>query len=263
MQTNLITHKLFSTVFFLFVFQLGFSQFSIPKKPSKETSIYDNARIFTSSQNKYLTQKLITYADTTSTQIVIATVNSLKGEDISLLSTQWAHEWGIGQNEKDNGIFILLSTGDRKIDISTGYGIEYRLTDLMTERIINQIIIPEFKKGDYFSGLDKGTTTIFKALNGEFNPEPNNAISSKFPIGIAIIIFLIILIILSKNNRDNNGNYKGGRRGGLDDIIIFSSGGRSRGFGSGGFSGGGFSGGGFSGGFGGGGFGGGGASGSW
>ena len=189
--------------------------------------MYDNAHVFSTNEKNFLEQKLIKYADTTSTQIVIATVNSLKGDDISLVSTQWAHKWGIGQKNEDNGIFILLSKGDRKIDISTGYGIEYRLTDLMAERIINQIMIPEFKTGNYFAGLDKGTTAIFQALNGEFKPNPNSKKENRFPVGVFIIVFIVFIIILSKSNRNNKGgNYRGGRRGGLDDVIIFSSGGR-------------------------------------
>ena len=255
----------------LLMSNISLAQFKIPEKPSEETSVYDYANIFNNNEKAYLTQKLVKYADSTSTQIVIATVSTLNGDDISLTSANWGQKWGIGQKGKDNGILILVASEDRKIDISTGYGIEYRLTDLMAERILNRIILPEFKKGNYFNGLNKGTDAIIATLNGEFKASEKTTTNQDLPsnielfLGIMFVIFIISIISKRKNNNDDN--YKGGKHSrGLSplDMIILSSQGRSRGgnFGGGSF-GGGFSGGGFGGGFGGGGFGGGGASGGW
>jgi uncharacterized protein len=249
-----------------------FGQFTIPEKPNlnKQTSVYDGAHILNTNQADFLEQKLIKYADSTSTQIVIATTTTLNGDDISLTATNWAHKWGVGQADKDNGIFILVATLDRKIDISTGYGIEYRLTDLMTERILNRIILPEFKRNDYFSGLDKGTNAIIASLNGEFEDDSHttnsliNSLEPYFPY-ILFILFWIIISVSKYHGKNDNGtdNFGGGKRNrGLSpaEMIILSRSGRSTGsFGGGSFGGGG----GFSGGFGGGGFGGGGASGGW
>lgn len=245
---------------------LAWGQFTIPKKPSVETSVYDYVDLLSNTQKRNLEQKLIRYSDSTSTQIVVAIISSTKGEDITYLGAQWGQAWGIGQADKDNGILILLATDDRRIAINTGYGVEGSLTDLMSKRIIERVIIPEFKKGDYFAGLDKGSDAIFQVLNGEFTEDRSFGNGTRFPFEglFPLIIFIVILIILL--NRKNKGNGgRGGRRGkGLDiwDMIILSNMGRSSGS-SGGFGSGGFGGGGFSGGFGGGGFGGGGASGGW
>lgn len=245
---------------------LSWGQFTIPKKPQVQTSVYDYVNLLSNSQKSQLEQKLIRYSDSTSTQIVVAIIGSTEGEDITYLGAQWGHAWGIGQADEDNGVLILLAKDDRRIAINTGYGVEGSLTDLMSKRIIESVIIPEFKKGDYYSGLDKGTDAIFKVLNGEFTEDRNFGNSRRFPFEalFPLIIFIIILIILiNKKNKGNGG--RGGRRGrGLDiwDMIILSNMGRSSGS-SGGFGSGGFGGGGFGGGFGGGGFGGGGASGGW
>jgi len=245
---------------------LAWGQFTIPEKPSVETSVYDYVDLLSNTQKRNLEQKLIRYSDSTSTQIVVAIISSSKGEDITYLGAQWGQAWGIGQADKDNGILILLATDDRRIAINTGYGVEGSLTDLMSKRIIEQVIIPEFKKGDYYAGLDKGSDAIFQVLNGEFTEDRSFGNGTRFPFEglFPLIIFIVILIILL--NRKNKGNGgRGGRRGkGLDiwDMIILSNMGRSSGS-SGGFGSGGFGGGGFSGGFGGGGFGGGGASGGW
>ena len=261
----------FLTLFLFFCASLVFAQFQIPDVPKEQTSVYDDASVnlLSTDQEKVLEQKLIRYSDSTSTQIVIAIINSTKGEDINFMGAQWGQKWGIGQAKKDNGILILLAKDDRKIAINTGYGVEGSLTDLMSKRIIENVILPQFKQGDFYGGLNKGTDAVFQVLNGEFKEDHDFSNQDGFPFDtfLPFIIFFVILIILSNRNRKNGGGKSGGRKRGIDllDVIILSNmgrSGRSRGsFGSGGF--GGSSSGGFGGGFGGGGFGGGGASGGW
>lgn len=244
------------------------AQFTIPEKPGLQTSVYDYVNLLDNSEKKALEQKLINYSDSTSTQIVVAIIESTEGENINFLGAQWGQEWGIGQADEDNGILVLLARGDRRIAINTGYGVEGSLTDAMSRRIIENVIIPEFKRGDYYAGLDKGSDAIFQVLTGEFKEDRSFDENGSFPFGafLPIIIFIVIMIILSSRNRGKGGGRRGGRKKGLDiwDVIILSNMGRGGGRSSGGgFGGGGFGGGGFGGGFGGGGFGGGGASGGW
>ena len=257
-------------LFLLCGLQFGFPQFKIPEKPSLETSVYDNIDLLSESQKKALEQKLIRYSDSTSTQIVLAIIESTEGEEINYLGAQWGQKWGIGQADKDNGVLVLLAKGDRKIAINTGYGVEGNLTDAMSRRIIENVIIPKFKQDNYYGGLNDGMDAIFQVLSGEFKEDRNfNDGGGGFPLGafLPIIIFIIILIILSNRNKGKGGGNNGKRSHGpsIWDLIILSnmgrSGGSGGGFGGGGFGGGG--GGGFGGGFGGGGFGGGGSSGGW
>ena len=233
------------------------AQFTIPDKPSFQTSVYDYADVLNPSEEKELESKLIRYSDSTSTQIVVISVEDLKGEDIGILTPKWAQKWGIGQEKEDNGILILLSKKDRKIWIAPGYGVEERLTAGINGELTRNIIIPEFKAGSYYKGLDKGADAIFKVLQGKYKGSRKK--ESNFPIGIIVVVVVFLVLVFSKRNSGGNG----GRSGGLDlgDMIILSSLGRSgSGFGGGSFGGGS---GGFGGGFGGGGFSGGGAGGSW
>lgn len=251
----------------------SYAQFTIPQKPDLQTSVYDYAKLLSAQEKQQLEEKLVRYSDSTSTQIVVAIVPTINGENIGLLTPKWAQEWGIGQAKEDNGVFILLAVKERRIHISPGYGVEDRLTAGEVGQMTRDVIIPEFKVGSYYNGLDKGTDAIVQMLKGKYKAERKQSRRSKKDSGgggFGIIIFIIILIIIFASRRGGGRGGRGGRGGGfgsaLGDAIILGSLGRSLGGGGGGFGGGfgrGGGGGGFGGGFGGGGFSGGGAGGSW
>ena len=260
--------KILFLVVTLFSILPTFAQFTIPEIPKLQTSVYDYANLLSTNEKAQLEEKLIRYSDSTTTQIVVVTIESLKGEDVSLLATKWGQTWGIGGTAKeDNGVIILLAKTERKIAINPGYGLEDRLTAAIGGQIIDYVIVPEFKAGSYYKGLDKGADALFDVFKGKYKGErKKNKKGDDIPIiPILIILFVIIIIIAkNKNNGGNNGNSGGGVMS-LTDIILLSSLGRSSGggFGGGGFGGGSSGGGGFGGGFGGGGFSGGGSGGSW
>lgn len=266
-------HHILAILCIAFFTSTSFAQFEIPDVPKEQTSVYDYTKTLLSTQQKqYLEQKLVKYSDTTSTQIVLAIIDTTNGENINYLGAQWGEKWGIGQAKEDNGILILLALNDRKIAINTGYGVEHLLTDALSKRIIERDIIPYFKQGDYYGGLHRGTDAIFEVLNGEYKGTKKQN-KNDFPIEAVIFlifVFIVILTSISKNKRGGGGN-KGHRSNSIDilEAIILSNSGRgsyrrhSGGFGSGGGWSSGGGGGGFGGGFGGGGFGGGGASGGW
>lgn len=249
------------------------AQYDIPEKPSFIPPIIDSTNTLNTQQHKLLYNKLKVYSDSTSTEIFTIIIPTIKGENIGLLAAEWGQKWEIGQADKDNGIFVLLAKDDRKIWISTGYGVEHLLTDAMTKRIVERDIIPYFKTNDYYGGLNRGIDAIFEVLTGTYKGTPRNN-NSEFPAGLFFFVFVIfIFIIIAISNRKRGGGSSGGTTvgtGSLLEAIILSnmgrgsyrSGGRRSSGGFGGF-GGGSSSGGF-GGFGGGGsFGGGGAGGSW
>ena len=254
--------KLFVCLLFT---QIGFAQFTVPEIPKFQTSVYDYGNVLSATEKAQLEEKLIKYSDSTTTQIVVITIESLKNEDIGILTPKWAQQWGIGGTEQnDNGVLILLAKAERKIWISPGYGLEDRLTAGIGGEITRNIIIPEFKAGSYYKGLDKGTDAIIDVFKGKYKGERKQTKGKDFPILPFIVIVVILLILISRNKKGggNSGNSGGGGPS-LLDVIILSNLGRGSGGGFGGSSGGGFGGGGFGGGFGGGGFSGGGSGGNW
>nr|WP_202409459.1 TPM domain-containing protein [Hufsiella arboris] len=241
---------------------------NFPEKPA--TLVNDYSNTLGQDEISQLEHKLVAFDDSTSTQIAVVLIKSLDGYDVNDYAVRLAEKWGIGQKKKNNGLIILVSTGDRKISIQTGYGLEGAVPDAIAKRIIENEIKPEFKNGNYYAGLDKGTDAIISYTKGEYkNDNPRKGKKDGIPAGLIILIVIIILVIIFRGGRGNGGNQVIGRGGSASPFWWFlmgnAMGGSNRGGGWGGGSGGGFGGGGGGGfgGFGGGSFGGGGASGSW
>ena len=232
----------------------------VPKKPSlAEGLVVDQTNTLTPEQQTTLRQKLIAYDNSTSNQIAIVIIQSLKGNSIEDVALQIGRDWGVGgQAEKDNGVVILVAKGDHKMRIEVGYGLEGAVTDYVASSIIQNTLTPNFKEGNYYRGLTEAVDEIIKAAEGRYTaPEGYGKKGGikKWQIILAIIVIWIILSVIGRGGRGGGGVVS--RRG-------YSNWGGPIWWGGGGFGGssGGGGGGGF-GGFGGGSFGGGGSSGSW
>ena len=254
----------------VFVFLVLTLQAQMPDRPFPPRLVNDFAQIFSSSEKNALEHKLVSYNDTTSTQITIVTVADLQGQDKSQYAIDLAHKWGVGQKGKDNGLIILIKPkqGNSKGQafIAVGYGLEEYIPDATAKNIVEFDMIPYFKENRMYEGVDVATSNIMGLLSGEFSAEQYNNRGAGAGDLVGIIVFLIIIAIFLFAGRAKGSQHGfSSRAGGFPWwIFLLSSGGGSRNSSWGNFSGGSgsFGGGGF-GGFGGGGFGGGGAGGSW
>ena len=240
---------------------------TFPEKPNK--LVTDYTQTLSENEINQLESKLVAFSDSTTTQIAVVIIKSLEGYDIADYSVKLAEKWGIGGSKNNNGVLLLASLGDRKVTIQTGYGVEGALPDGISRRIIENEIKPNFKSGNYYAGLDKGTNAIISYTKGEYKADRRTN-KNKQPGGgksVFLIIIVIIIIVLISRRGGGGGNQIIGGRGGSSPFwwMLMGSalGSRGGGGGFGGFGGGGGSSGGGFGGFGGGSFGGGGASGDW
>jgi uncharacterized protein len=244
---------------------------NIPERPSPPKLVNDFAGMLKPEEVRSLEQKLVSFNDSTSTQIALVIVASLEGYDKADYSQRLAEKWGIGQKGLNNGILILVKpkTADSngQVQISPGYGLEGAIPDITCAEIVDREILPAFRAGDYFSGLDHATSTLMSLARGEYSAAEygNRAKKSggkNIPFGLVIFIVFIIIAMASRGSGGSNNKHIS--TGGLPFWMLMGMMGSGRGSGGswGGSSGGGSSGGGF-GGFGGGSFGGGGAGGSW
>jgi uncharacterized protein len=262
--------------------------------PVLKSRVNDYANML-SPQTRYdLEAKLEQLEKSDSTQIIVLTIPSLEGDAIENFSIRVAERWKIGQKKLDNGAILVVSDKDRKVRIEVGYGLEGKLTDLISGRIISDIIIPNFKNNNFDQGVIDSVDAIISVVRGEF--KANEPVGRKKSFlsgnGIFFVFFLLFFIGIAGSVKKIFGGMLGaavfpiiglfalplsiwllllipvGFLAGLIIPVIMSGighGGGWSGRGGGGFSiggGGGFSSGGFGGG-GGGSFGGGGASGDW
>ncbi len=236
--------------FALIVLLLSTSLWAAPEFPALSGRVVDEAGLLTPAQTQSLTQALAAAEQNTSNQLVVVTVPDLQGYEIADYGYQLGREWGIGSKENDNGVLLIVAPNDRKVRIEVGYGLEGALTDALSSVIVQQEILPAFRQGQFYGGIQAGVTSIQAAIKGEYQGErqPRDK-----PSGLKALLILIGMVVLTFLLSFGGGGGRGGRRGGLMFLPM--------GMGAGGFGGGGFGGGGFGGG--GGGFGGGGASGGW
>ncbi len=220
---------------------------------------------------------LVSLKEKTGAEIAVVTVKTLGNLDVNTYAVRLMKEWGIGSKELNDGVLLLVSTGERKVRIEVGYGLEGAITDARSGMIIREDIIPSLKNGDYDSGLNNGALALARLIakekgvgmgetaRPEPQPEPQRRArrSGGLPFMhiVAIAIFILVFMTRARGSCCIAAPLVlGGPRrhyGGLGGL-----GGFGGGFGGGGFSGG-FGGGGGFGGFGGGFSGGGGASGSF
>lgn len=247
------------------------AQYTIPPKPAILYPVVDEANLLTKQEKDQLNNKLIKFADSTSTEIEVIIIPSTKGEDINFLATMFGEKWGIGKKGVDNGVVFLIATEDHTMSIQQGRAVEQYLTASVTGQILDYLVTPNFKQGKWYQGINQGTSAIMEAVQGKFKPiaQDNGGNGSTLKIIIIAFVILLILSILF----GNKGGGRGGNNDDDDDVVITRRGRRNYpggffpfpgSFGGGGFGGGSSGGGGGFGGFGGGGsFGGGGASGGW
>lgn len=265
--------------------------------PALRGHVNDYAAMLSPQAAQQLEAGLTAFEASDSTQIVVLTIPSLEGQVLEEYAIRVVEAWKIGQKGKDNGALLLVVQNDRKIRIEVGRGLEGKLTDLTSGRIIRNEISPAFKRGDFDAGIAAGVGAIMATVRGEYQAEAAPIREGKQ--GASPIFTLLIFVLVASVFLGGISKLLGGLAGavglpiaaslsfagvpffllgllafggfllGLFLAFLFSVGGRGRGGGGpfiGGFGGGfGGGGGGFGGGFSGGGgsFGGGGASGDW
>ena len=242
--------------------------------PSKQDAqgklVYDESNILQAGEERFLNEKLAEFARTTSNQIAVVIVNDLCNYTPQEYATEIGHQWGVGVDEFDNGVVVLVKPtggqGERHTFIATGYGLEGAIPDAICKVIVDQELIPNFKNQQFYRGLDLATNTLMELARGDYNSDEYFAqhARKKKQKGVAVLIVQILFfaaifffwVFRARRYAEHNDVSF------WTALWLINSSSRSHGgyfndFNSGGGGFGGF------GGFGGGGFGGGGAGGSW
>jgi uncharacterized protein len=265
--------------------------------------VTDQTSTLTDEQKSALEQTLRSFEARKGSQVAVLIVPSTAPETIEQYALRVAEQWKPGRKNVDDGALLVVAKDDRTLRIEVGYGLEGALTDAASKRIISEIIVPRFRQGDFYGGINAGVDRILRVIDGEPLPKPEGRRPGRTRgFGSFLPVMMILALVLGGVLHAVLGRFPGALvTGGAVSVVAWMlvgaisaaliagviaflftllgggmggrglrGGGLGGGFGGGGFSGGGFSGGGggFSGGGGGfsgggGGFGGGGASGNW
>ena len=138
----------------------------LPAKPARYVT--DNAGVLPADRLESLDQKLKVFEQRTSDQVIVYIDKRIPaGTTLEEMGSQAIHEWGVGQQKKDNGVILFLFTDDRKMRIEVGYGLEGSLTDAKSKLITSTIIKPRLQSGDYPGAVEHGVEAILNSIGGE------------------------------------------------------------------------------------------------
>lgn len=258
-KSNIFKKILFIVLFWAYPALLLAVTPPIPAQPSQY--VVDLAGVIDSNARARLNAMLKDLETKTTAQVVVLTLNSLEGEPIETFTHQTAVKWGIGRKGKDNGVLITVAVKDRKYRLEVGYGLEATLPDSLVGSIGRQYLVPNFRKGDFATGIVAAVTEVTNKISGKSAKVTSNdagKIATTKETGRAVqvtliltLVFIILMTaaIFSSRRKTSRTNRRGGSG-------WFWFGGSGSGWSSGGGDSGGFGGGGGD-------FGGGGCSGNW
>jgi uncharacterized protein len=217
---------------------------NIPDKPSPMRFVNDYAQLLSVNEQAELEKTLIRYNDSTTTQIAIVILPTLGGVEIAPFGLELFRKWGIGTKELNNGVLILVSTDPvkRQTNITTGYGMEGVLPDMICKRILDKHLVPNLQKGTYYQGFSETIERIVKQAKGEYvdkkfkkkqqkEVKPLTLVQKCLFVGFFVLYLLGILF----------GIVPAGRSRGSSGKLRWRSSGRGRSFGGGSSGGGGAS----------------------
>lgn len=198
MNSLMKKHKKFLLIFvFIFIFIGNLFASKIPALAGKP--LHDFAKVLTNSQFKDLESKLLQIDNRGKFQMAILIIKELDHTDIETYAVEVFENWKLGKAGEDNGLLILVAYEDHKIRFEVGYGLEGVLTDLRCGKIIRNVIAPEFKKNNYYEGLNLAVESITNIIEGDESSLEliEEEDYEEFPIGsimyaIAIIIFILV-----------------------------------------------------------------------
>jgi len=200
--------------------QQTFAQDSLPDLKERVT---DQTGTLEPSEIQTLSRKLEQFEQTKGSQIAILIISSTGDETIEGYGIRLAEKWKLGRDGVDDGVILIVAKADRQVRIEVGYGLEGAIPDAYSKRIIERIIIPEFRAGHFFDGINEATDALISLANEEDLPlvtAQDSTPSRKSRRGFGglvffgIFIYFILLGVLAKRL----GKFKGS----LVTILIFS-----------------------------------------
>ena len=137
--------------------------------PNDDFYVYDGASVLSEETEQYILTHSVELERKTGAQIVVVTIPSLEGRALEEYATDLFRQWGIGDAEKNNGLLLLCSVGDRQFRVEVGYGLEGDLPDGKTGRMQDAYIIPLLKEDKFDEGIKNGYTAFLQEVSAVYD----------------------------------------------------------------------------------------------
>ncbi|KAK47011.1 membrane protein [Caballeronia jiangsuensis] len=141
--------------------------------PALTSRVTDETATLTTDQRGMLEQRLQKFEANEGSQISVLIVPTTQPETIEQYSIRVVEQWKLGRQRVDDGALLIVAKNDRTLRIEVGYGLEGALNDATSRRIIDEVIVPRFRQGDYYGGITAGVDSMMKVINGEPLPAPD------------------------------------------------------------------------------------------
>jgi uncharacterized protein len=166
--------------------------------PPLSERVVDQTGTLSSADIDTLTQRLKNLEARKGSQVAVLMVTTTAPETIEQYSIRVAEAWKIGRKKIDDGAVLVIAKNDRKLRIEVGYGLEGALNDVTAKRIIDEVITPRFRSGDFAGGISAGVDRIIRVIDGEALPAPaarqSPGASSDFDLFNPLLLFAIFVI---------------------------------------------------------------------
>ena len=162
--------------------------------PALTGRVVDEAGLLSAADRATLAASLAGLEAQTTDQFVIVTLKSLQGTTIEDYGYQLGRTWQIGQKDKNSGVLLIVAPTERKVRIEVGYGLEGTLTDAVTKLIIENLVLPAFKTGDFAGGVKSGSDEIIRLLRGDAGSTPPARTKAAAEAGASIPLWLVIVL---------------------------------------------------------------------
>jgi uncharacterized protein len=190
--------------------------------PKISSYVTDQTGTLGSQETQALESKLQNLEESKGSQIIVLLIPSTYPEEIEQFGIRVADTLRIGREGIDDGVILIVAKEDRRVRIEVGYGLEGAIPDAYAKRIIEQIIIPDFRDGQYYSGINHGVDAIITLIEGEELPLPEARAGEEIADqrGPMIFMLLIIMIVVLPIVKAMFGNKTQSKRGRIITFII-------------------------------------------
>jgi len=143
--------------------------------PPLKARVTDLTATLTSDQRAALEQKLAALEARKGSQVAVLLVPTTQPETVEQYAIRVFDQWKLGRKGMDDGVLLLVAKNDRKLRIEVGYGLEGAIPDAIARRVMDEDIVPLFKRGNFYGGISAGTDRVSKLIEGESMPPPKRA----------------------------------------------------------------------------------------